>query len=160
MTLTACYTNREIVTMALKCTVFELKAWDRQTDRRMDRLHQCLMPPYGLEHNIAELVCSAVRLITCVAAKAFIYFSLVIYNNSTKISLCSASYVSRQHATAHICLPHNAAVARLLLTAGSPTVQQSIDSGARTVANPPQWRTAAGWDRQTDGQTDECKTVS
>jgi len=118
------------------------------------------MPPYGLEHNIAELVCSAVRLITCVAAKAFIYFSLVIYNNSTKISLCSASYVSRQHATAHICLPHNAAVARLLLTAGSPTVQQSIDSGAHTVANPPQWRTAAGWDRQTDGQTDECKTVS
>jgi len=60
----------------------------------------------------------------------------------------------------NICLPHNAAVARLLLTAGSPTVQQSIDSGARTVANPPQWRTAAGWDRQTDGQTDECKTVS
>jgi len=48
------------------------------------------------------------------------------------------------------------AAARLLLTAGPPAVQQSIDiSWSRAHSSKPQQQhAAAGWDRQTDRQTD------
>jgi len=50
-----------------------------------------------------------------------------------------------------VALPALAAAARLLLTAGPPTVQQSIDlmADGSTAANPQQRRAVAGWDRQT-----------
>jgi len=48
------------------------------------------------------------------------------------------------------------AAARLLLTAGPPAVQQSIDiSWSRAHSSKPQQqRAAAGWDRRTDRRTD------
>jgi len=54
------------------------------------------------------------------------------------------------------------AAARLLLAASLPAVQQSIDifwpPGPRQQTQ--QRRSAIGWDRQTDGQTDGRPTVA
>jgi len=65
----------------------------------------------------------------------------------------------------NVALPALAAVHRaaarllLLLTAGPPAAQQSIDiswlAAVPTAANPQHWRAAARWDRRTDGP-DRC----
>ena len=54
---------------------------------------------------------------------------------------------------ARIRRPH--AAARLLLSTGRAAINRYLLPTGPTAANPQQRRAAAGWDRQTDGRTDD-----
>jgi len=54
-------------------------------------------------------------------------------------------------------LPAFAAAARMLPTAGHAAIGY-LPAAGPTAANPQQQRAAAGWDRQTDGQTPDRRT--
>jgi len=77
-------------------------------------------------------------------------------------SLCSASYISWQSGTLHICCCApcwNMAAADQRLTNHAAIAQQLLATGL-TAANPPQQWAAAGWDRRTDRRTPERCTDS